>query len=233
LWDIHDVESQPLLVGHGICTEVDFDTVVVAFSSTESQFIFNKNDSATRLYDIQSKEYRDAIDLGEGTFSLTFSPNDHQIAIGTSKGMIYLWDKQSEEPCTKLEGHEREVNCIAYSPCGQWIASGSGDQTVAIWHRRLSGEVESWSRAHSIHGFFNAVLRVAWNPVVPMEFATGTKNGTVQVWRMSIDGGGDITIKMVWSSRLDGFYTEGAIFANAKGLNPINQKLLVQRSAFI
>jgi WD40 repeat protein len=163
--------------------------------------------------------------------SLALSPNDHQIAIGTTEGKIYLWDLELEKPCAKLEGHKDWVRCIAYSPCGQWITSVSDDKTVGIWRRQLSGGVESWSRAHSINAFFGHVEKVAWNPVVPMEFVTSTLNGTVQVWRMSVDEDSNVTVKMVWSSHIDRLYTEGAIFANAKGLDPIYQKVLVQHSA--
>jgi WD40 repeat protein len=222
-----DVEAQPLPVGYSAYSVNSIN--VVAFSSTGSQFIFDNGYSTIHLYDIQSRGCRGQIKIEGSVVSSAFSPNNQQIAIGTSEGVIYLWDKRSEEPCAILEGHEDEVNCIAYSPCGQWIVSGSNDHTVGIWHRRLSGEVESWSKAHSIRAFSNYIYKVAWNPVVPMEFVAGTGNGTVQVWRMSVGESGDIAVRMVWGPHLDILCTEGAIFANAKGLDPIYQKLFVQR----
>jgi WD40 repeat protein len=165
---------------------------------------------------------------------LTYSPSDHQIAFGTKGGNVYLWDLQSKEPCADLGGHNSWVQCIAYSPCGEWIASGSDDNTVGIWHRQLSGEVESWSRVHSICAFFDSVRDVAWNPVValaPMEFVTGTWEGSVQMWRISIDDGGDVVVKMVWGSGLGTLCAERVKFTNTVGLDQIYQKLLVQRGA--
>jgi WD40 repeat protein len=229
LWDMHDAEAQPLPVGDNADVGKYIYTVV-AFSSTGSQFVFTNRDNTIHLYDIPSRESQGRIKF-IGINMLAFSPNDQQIAIGTKKGVIYLWDLQSEEPCAKLVGKKDWVQCIAYSPCGQWIASGSDDKTVGIWHRQLSGGVESWSRAHSIHAFSSYVYKVVWSPVVPMEFVTGTLSGTVQVWRMSVDEGEDISVKMVWGSHLTSFCAEGAKFANAKGLDPVSQKILVQYGA--
>ena len=33
-----------------------------------------------------------------------------------------------------LEGHEDNINSVAYSPDGKFIASGSVDNTVRIWN---------------------------------------------------------------------------------------------------
>ncbi|KAF9123954.1 hypothetical protein BGW39_008581, partial [Mortierella sp. 14UC] len=154
--------------------------VTVAFSSTGGQFAISDLRDSLYHFDTQSRECLSRMKLEGAILSLAYSSNGQQIAIGTKEGRIYLWDLQLEEPSAILEGHEDYVRCIAYSPCGQWIASGSDDKTVGIWYRRLSDEVESWSRVHSICAFFGWVGNVAWNPVVPMELVTGCVDGSVQ-----------------------------------------------------
>jgi WD40 repeat protein len=229
LWDLGAVESQHLPVNVNEQFEGYF--VQVAFSSTGSHFAISNGNRTVYLYDIQSRECQSRIELEEYIWSLTFSPNDQQIAIGTEEGGFYLWDKQSEAPCSKLEGHTGPVLCLVFSPCVQWIASGSKDRTVGVWRCRKLGEVESWSRVHSISVLFDDVFNVAWNPVVPMELVTGTVGGSVQMWRMSIDKDEDITDKMIWYQQFGEFCAAGAIFMKVEGLSPVYQKLLVQRGA--
>jgi WD40 repeat protein len=48
-----------------------------------------------------------------------------------------------------FRGHAHEVHTVAYHPGGEWIASGSADQTVKVWEAR-SGRVIHDLRGH--HG---------------------------------------------------------------------------------
>ena len=53
----------------------------------------------------------------------------------------YLLDT-IEEKCTRpwkvkdLNGHTEEVNCVAYSPLGDYIVSGSKDNEIILWDAR-------------------------------------------------------------------------------------------------
>jgi WD40 repeat protein len=231
LWDLHDEESQPLPVD--ISVDKWRSIIAIAFSSTGSHFAIGNGNDTLFLYDTQSRKRQNRVELDGSISTFAFSPNDQQIAIGMLNGDIYLWDLQSKDPCSKLKGHKHcmgQVNCIAYSPCGEWIASGSDDKTTAIWRCKKLGEEEGWSRAYSICGFYS-VQEVAWNPIVPMELVTCTENGSVQVWRISIDEIENIAVKMVWGPHLGILCTESAIFANTIGLSPICQRLLAQRGA--
>ena len=44
-----------------------------------------------------------------------------------------VWSVESGECVTTLEGHSDGVNSVSFSPDGQWIASGSEDNTVKVW----------------------------------------------------------------------------------------------------
>ncbi|KAG0061519.1 hypothetical protein BGZ90_003551 [Linnemannia elongata] len=158
---------------------------------------------------------------------MDYSPDGQRLALGTSAFSILLWDLQSDKPNVKLEGHTGVVYSVAYSSCGKWILSGSRDKTARLW----SGEVDSWSCVAVVSGFSEPVTSVAWNPVVPMEFVTGSDDGSVRVWRISSAKAGVISVRMHWGSHIGQLCAADLTFKGAIGLNPIYRKLLVQRGA--
>lgn len=75
-------------------------------------------------------------------------------------------------------GHNSWVSTLAWSPNGQWIASGGGDCTVQVWNV-ATGET------HSVyHGHTNYVQAVAWSPD-GQYIASGSDDCTVKVWNIS------------------------------------------------
>jgi WD40 repeat protein len=58
----------------------------------------------------------------------------YPLALGSRDHTVRLWDlRQPAAAPTVLRGHEKWVYFVAFSPDGQSLASGSGDQTVRIW----------------------------------------------------------------------------------------------------
>ncbi|KAK3836270.1 MAG: hypothetical protein J3R72DRAFT_202615 [Linnemannia gamsii] len=230
LWDLHDTQQHRVLVEAegGLVGEFR----AVAFSPAGDQLTVGAACGTIRLFDLPTAELLTCNNPpGSYIISMVYSPNGQQIATGNENGCIHLWDLYSEEPIAILEAHNGWVQCIAYSPCGQWIASGSDDKTVGIWYRQLSGEVESWSKIHSICSFSAWIESVAWNPVIPMELVTSCNGGSVQVWRMTHDDGGNVVVKMLWGSNIGALHAESLVLEDTIGLSPVNQKLLIQRGA--
>jgi WD40 repeat protein len=66
---------------------------------------------------------------------LVWSPDGRMVAgCGIAGNLkILLWEVTSRKVRAELVGHEAEVRCLAFSPNGQWLASGSADATVLIW----------------------------------------------------------------------------------------------------
>lgn len=77
-----------------------------------------------------------------------------------------------------LEGHSGAVNTVSFSPDGKFIASGSDDKTIIVWHsdgRKFGKPIK-----HP-----NSVTSLSFSPDSKM-IAAGTKDGTVKLWK--IDG---------------------------------------------
>jgi len=65
--------------------------------------------------------------------SCAFSPDGKLLALGLTNGVINLYSTSNWEQVQMLVGHEKDVNCIAFSSRGDQIISGSHDGTVRLW----------------------------------------------------------------------------------------------------
>jgi len=81
-------------------------------------------------------------------------------------------------PLRTLEGHSHSVECVAYSPDGQTLASGSKDATVRLW--RLS----DGAMLRTLEGPEDDVIAVAFSPD-GQTLAASSRDGTVHLWSVS------------------------------------------------
>ncbi len=91
--------------------------------------------------------------------SVAFRPDGKQIASGSSDQTIRLWNLETGESLTTLEGHSAWVLSVAFSPDGKQIASGSSDQTIRLWYSyHLEELADTASRRTTFEKIFRASL---------------------------------------------------------------------------
>jgi RNA polymerase sigma factor (sigma-70 family) len=118
----------------------------------------------------------------DGTFhqgpvtSAAFSPDGKRLFTGSpSDRAIRLWEIAAGKELLRFLGHKEEITCLALSPDGRTLASGSRDRTVRLWdaatgkeRRRLPGH-QGW------------VTSLAWSGD-GKTLASGSADGTALLW---------------------------------------------------
>jgi WD40 repeat protein len=86
---------------------------------------------------------------------------------------------------TKVRGHQKSVNSIAFNPDGTILASGSADQTIILWDVSTLGLLKQLGQPLS--GHTDDVYSIAFNPDGTI-LASGSADQTIILWDVSTPG---------------------------------------------
>ena len=143
---------------------------------------FNGN---IRVWDltVQGSAERLVIQLGEEGASASFNSDGSLLATGTWDSLAQIWDPQTGELQSTLEGHTDAVLATAFHPTKNQLATASNDSTVRIWDTRTGEEllVLEGHQPGDVGGIFNGVLDLAYSPDGGT-LATAGADGTLRIW---------------------------------------------------
>jgi hypothetical protein len=71
--------------------------------------------------------------------------------------------------------HKSLIYCIAWSPDGADLASGSDDKTIQLW------DIENGKRLRTLKGHTDTIFSVAWSPG-GKTLASGSQDKTIRLW---------------------------------------------------
>ncbi|BFZ07001.1 hypothetical protein BsWGS_10039 [Bradybaena similaris] len=101
------------------------------------------------------------------------------VLVNVASQGCHLWNLKDKVLLCKFHGHSQAFFTI-YSSFGglneDYVASGSEDHKVFIWHTRRETPVAV------LEGHRQTVNCVHWNPVEPGMLATASDDGTVRIW---------------------------------------------------
>jgi WD40 repeat protein len=118
-------------------------------------------------------------DIGFCGFANAISPDGQTFAGYDYSDDSYLrikfWNLNNGQEICTLVGHSEWTNPIAFSPDGQTLASGSGDQTIKLWN------LTSEELICTLFGHSGSVWSIAFSPD-GQTLASGSFDNTIKLW---------------------------------------------------
>jgi WD40 repeat protein len=170
LWDALDHQCRKTIEGFA-------DPVYsLAWSSDAQTLVCGCNDQTLRFWDLATGQSQEQIQRNPDlVWAIAWSCR--YLAIGSRNGQVRLLDPQTRESCKVLRGQIQSITALAWSPDGQYLASGGLVGTIEIW------DVEGDRCLHRIDGG-SIIYGVSWSPN-GQAFATGGEDGTIRIWSFS------------------------------------------------
>jgi WD40 repeat protein len=163
------VSQQPVF-----CIEI-VPELNMAFVGTGDGFlsIFNLSDY-TLLYHISLAQSQANL---KNIRSIAVSIDKTHIAVACSDQNIYILDSTQHFKCVHiLQGHSNSVFCVKYTPCGNFLLSGSRDARLKIWNIK-----QNYALHQDIVAHLFAINDIAFSPDGNY-FATASADKTIKIW---------------------------------------------------
>jgi len=173
----------------------------LAWSPDETFVAVVMRSNGIGVWNVETEELVTSFDVPTAHDSVAYSKNDWvafspdgKYLAATSYEKIHVWHVGRWKSYCTLKASERTIECFAWSPDSQFIASGGFDSTVRVFHV-ASGKCV-------------AALRYAEDPTTSLAWSrdgsflvTGNHDSSVCVWRVDAkveeaSGAPDVTLKL-------------------------------------
>jgi len=123
---------------------------------------------------------------------LSSSPSSLHFVTASDDQTASIWDLETSKEVGSLRGHGWDVKSAQWHPSKSIILTGGKDQLIKLWDPRTAsneyiassgnpGEnTRAWLR--DLHAHKNTVNRLAWSPLNPYWFASGSRDNLVKVF---------------------------------------------------
>jgi len=118
----------------------------------------------------------------EGVTSAAFSPDDALLAYGCLDGIVRVWGSEAESEVLALDAHPSDggVQCIAFMPTGELLASAGAGGAVKLWRVGDGELVVSLEGSHD-----DVVTAVAFSPNAKL-LASAADDRNICIWHTQV-----------------------------------------------
>ncbi|KAM5238512.1 WD repeat-containing protein 26 isoform 5-T5 [Ctenodactylus gundi] len=180
--DTHLLKLLKTLEGHA------YGVSYIAWSPDDNYLVACGPDDCSELWlwNVHTGELRTKMSQSheDSLTSVAWNPDGKRFVTGGQRGQFYqcgvhLWDLQDRVLVRKYQGVTQGFYTIHSCFGGHnedFIASGSEDHKVYIWHKRSELPIAE------LTGHTRTVNCVSWNPQIPSMMASASDDGTVRIW---------------------------------------------------
>ena len=106
----------------------------LVFGPGEERILAGAEKGTLKLFDVDGAKAVRSITGHRGAVTAVdiHMSRSHFMASGSSDTNCKLWDSRARDCVAKYVGHSGALNTLAFSPDGQWLASGSADGMVKV-----------------------------------------------------------------------------------------------------
>lgn len=171
IWDLSNNEQIVTLFGHTSTYSCYLD-----FDSTGKLLASVAGDETLRLWDWMNEVEVGSADISANASSVSFSPDDKFIVVGTRgySDSLQIWNTEDLSFDSYLEGHNGNVFQILFDDSGSTLITAI-DNDIVIW------DFESRNEIRTLEGHAGEVLSLTLSPDSSL-LATGDRNGFVRLW---------------------------------------------------
>ncbi len=132
-------------------------------------------DQTIHLWRITDEGVHKILELFSLGNNVVWSPDGSEI-VSSIDDTVYIWDAVTGELREGLVGHSAPISCLAWSPDGQIVVSGSSDNNIRLWEAKTGTEVRL------LQGHTDAIISLSFSADGSI-LASMSYSGIVNFWR--------------------------------------------------
>jgi WD40 repeat protein len=158
-----------------------------AFSADGTRVVTASGDRTARVWDLLRAGHPPDVLKGHGdqVRKAAFSPDGGRVVTASFDGTARVWTLDGTAKPIVLRHEDNKVNDAAFSANGRWVVTASADRTARVWSADQGGELMALRHP-------GPVQSAAFGPGPagdredPAYVVTGSEDGTVRIWRISL-----------------------------------------------